>query len=244
MWNSGIFCFWSVEAAATNKPLPQTMDGFIERTQLRQALLTSWSATLRPGEVQACAPVTTANCPSQVKQLILFRQRRIQLACLLCPGQSEPIAECHLSSLRQHVNEEIRAAHLVGLGGVINGLHDMHQQALTSAVRQEEQCRKTLGDKGLAEAIKEFIEYYGLTANPSDKGSRATVAFRRALSDIKTSCEVALDLWDQVRREDPTLLVPAAEQRRNVWDVYAQCKILILTLHYAVAKYRRVLSRS
>lgn len=118
------------------------------------------------------------------------------------------------------------------------------RQALASAIDEADQHSKASDDERLARAVSSFIkEYDSVTHTADDRHPRfkAAAAFHATLLSIRASSDSALLSWDLAREEMQTQ-ASNSDRRRLVWDKYALCKVFLLTLHYAVAKFRRELN--
>ncbi|WYZ36434.1 hypothetical protein EsH8_XIV_000034 [Colletotrichum jinshuiense] len=120
----------------------------------------------------------------------------------------------------------------------------MHRQALASAIDEEDGHDKALDDGRLAKAVANFIEQYDSiaprTTSAENPRPKAAAAFHATLLSIRMSSDSALLSWDLAREEAPDQM-SSANRHRLVWYKYALCEVFLLTLHYAVTKFRRIL---
>ncbi|GJC89351.1 hypothetical protein ColLi_12189 [Colletotrichum liriopes] len=244
-WDCGLFAIRAAEHLAAGQPLTSLAASHVERAQLRQAMLTSWKAALRPAEVSESFMLMTSDPRTRVRQLKEIRRRRMHLDGLSKSSQAYDLPLSLETSLRQLVRQEACQAHVCILGSIINDFHTRHIETLGKAIKADGQISRARERRAVEQKVQDsvasFLEVHSqLSALPADQDpvSIWLQSQYKIMEATGHSIQQGLPLVEQAYAQNDA----AEETRRQASDGYTASSALLLVLCHACAKYRRVKS--
>ncbi|GJC90420.1 hypothetical protein ColLi_13258 [Colletotrichum liriopes] len=238
-WDCGVYVIRFGEQIAADEPIPQTIDGDIERLCLKQAILASWQCALHPRELANLLPVNPWTPKQNMETFRSLFVRRSYLNGLL---QTSVAGFQSLSSHRHTmwvICEDVHMAQQTALLSLVHHLHTVHHAAVMAALSADAELAELASLATLQQKAKELVEMY-----QSIKAREAAERISRPVERIQDHFDMITHIVSQTNPHfDAAAQASKSEGERHLkastrTNHYVECVLTLLVLRHVVQKFR------